>query len=323
MTHMSVSANTWYHVEFVHTTAARSLYINGQLMETNASNFTPAANNGDFTVGGIAYDFPGYMDDVRVYNYARTPAQVAWDYNRGGPVAWYKLSECSDVIAHDNSGNSLNGTITIGGNGTQDAVGTCDSGDTGDAWYNGRNGKFSSAMSFDGEDDYVSVPDTANLDANLKNMSISLWAYIRTEADWSFLLAKMTGDSSSKSYGFYLDNSSPHKKLVFSLNTDSDGGASVSNNAVTLNSWMHIVGIWDGSRTKLYVNGILQNDFDYCGGTNIKDTANNLVFGASSDLSGGNWFNGLIDDVRIYNYALTQEQVKTVYNGGSAVQFSQ
>jgi hypothetical protein len=60
------------------------------------------------------------MDEIKIYNYVRSPAQIAWDYNRGKPVAYYKLDECTGSAIHS-SGNSikydssLDGTITIGG----------------------------------------------------------------------------------------------------------------------------------------------------------------------------------------------------------------
>jgi hypothetical protein len=62
----------------------------------------------------------------------------------------------------------------------------------------------------------------------------------------------------------------------------------------------------------MYVNGVLKGQTPFSG--TLKQTAFNVYIGRRTD---GLFFNGLIDDVRIYNYALTSEQVKQVYNGGA------
>ena len=50
---------------------------------------------------GTSYWYSGAIDNVKIYNYARSPAQIAWDYNRGAPVAHWRLDECQGNVAHD------------------------------------------------------------------------------------------------------------------------------------------------------------------------------------------------------------------------------
>jgi hypothetical protein len=69
---------------------------------------------------------------------------------------------------------------------------------------------------------------------------------------------------------------------------------------------------YDGSYVNLYVNGKLDTTPISCTKTLIQ-TNGNLEIGRN----GSEYFNGQIDDVRIYNYALTPEQIKQVYNGGA------
>jgi len=114
----------------------------------------------------------GLIDQVRIYNYARTPAQIAWDYNKGKPVAWYKFNECQGVTTNNSvSTAAYNGAISIGSSGTQSQLGTCAIG-TGStaAWGNGSTGKYGGSLNFDGTDDYVSVGTGSS--AN----SVSFWA---------------------------------------------------------------------------------------------------------------------------------------------------
>jgi hypothetical protein len=85
----------------------------------------------------------------------------------------------------------------------------------------------------------------------------------------------------------------------------------ISTNTITPNVWTHVVGVHDGLKTYLYIDGVVD--------PNTKDTGEALVQGESTGLdiggSGGfsQNFNGLIDDVRIYNYALTPTQISSLY----------
>src|SRR5690606_37356085 len=101
---------------------------------------------------------------VKIYNYARTPAQIAYDYNRGAPVAWYRFDECEGTTIKDHSGNGNNGTLNIGASGTQTSIGTCE---TSGAWSNGSEGKINSSMSFDGVDDYVRITENKPIEPQI------------------------------------------------------------------------------------------------------------------------------------------------------------
>jgi len=118
----------------------------------------------------------GTIDQIRVYNYARSPAQIAWDYNRGKPVSHWKFDDCQGVVANDSSGLGNTGTIIIGADGSQNNLGTCSLG-TSAAWTNGQTGKLNSAINLDGTDDYVSVG------VGISNTnSLSLWLKPSTTA---------------------------------------------------------------------------------------------------------------------------------------------
>jgi hypothetical protein len=72
------------------------------------------------------------------------------------------------------------------------------------------------------------------------------------------------------------------------------------------NSWHHLAGTYNGSQIKLYVDGELKTTTDYVG--SIASDTNNVNLGKSSDFT-DRWYNGLLDDVRIYSRALSQEEV--------------
>ena len=135
---------------------------------------TTTGNTAPMYLGHNSYDDThysnGYIDEVRFYDYARTPAQIAWEYNRGGPIGWWKMDECQGNIAYDMSGVGNTGMITIGASGSNISVGTCSSAAANTAWYNGASGKYSASLNFDGSDDFISIGATVS-----SSRAVSLW----------------------------------------------------------------------------------------------------------------------------------------------------
>ena len=113
------------------------------------------------------------------------------------------------------------------------------------------------------------------------------------------------------------------KALIYQGGSGSFSHAFYSNdlnsgaNTVTNGSWNHLVATFDGTTRKLYVNGVLKNS-DTPTTPNVT-AGQSLYIGSYSTPS--NYFPGQIDDVRIYNYALTATQIKQLYNGGAAIKF--
>jgi len=169
---INLTTDRWYYLTLVRegnsTTNGYKIYLDGVL--------TGQANSGTWSSAdpihiGRRNDLPtqiftGAIDQIRIYNYARTPAQIAYDFNKGAPRAHWRLDECQGSTAYDSSGSSQTGTITIGAVGIT-GPGTCT---TSGAWKNGASGKINASLSLDGSDDLVSVGSTI---ANIN--SLALW----------------------------------------------------------------------------------------------------------------------------------------------------
>jgi Concanavalin A-like lectin/glucanases superfamily len=195
--------NRWMHIVATYdgseTAGGVKIYIDGIRSDTNSdiggtytgmSNTGKSVEIGSYNAG--LNNLNGKIDDVRIYNYALTPAQIAWDYNRGGPVGWWKFDECTSTTAYDLSGKGNNGTITIGATGSQTAVGNCVTTDTAAAWYNGRNGKFNSSLNFDGTDDYVQIADIDTLRFDTSTQDFSLFAWVKRTITGTEYMAPFT-----------------------------------------------------------------------------------------------------------------------------------
>ena len=322
----TLGTNTWKHFGIVNTTTSIKIYIDGVLVNTTNGTWTSTTNNNAFTFGnrGISgtTGFIGKLDNIRVFNYARTPAQIAWDYNRSGPVGYWKFDECQGSTLNDSSGNGNAGTWNGTGGGTQTAVGTCTTAST--AWGNGATGKFNSSLNFDGSDDYVQLAHTASPNPSTQ-LTVSAWIKVASLAN-------------ATNYNIFVKQTWA-SKLGFRLGLGGYGACASLNclflgvgDGVTLTetttsgvnltdtgAWHHVVGTFSSGAIKLYVDGNQR----YNTTSAVTSIVNDAVAGRIGRHStGAEYFPGQIDDVRVFNYALTATQVKQLYNGGSGVQFA-
>lgn len=339
----SVDDNEWHHIVFTSTANSQSIYVDGIKEDDASETFT---GNGDpINIGRREYGgyYPGLIDEVRIYNYARTPAQIAWDYNRGKPIAYWDFDECEGEIIYDqsyqskNTASSSHGTIIVGTGGTQTATGTCASSSP-SFWYNGRNGKINGAGSFDGTDDYVNVGAGTNFNfgdsTNDSPFSIGLWTKFNDASEAAFFSkAVHTAGVDYKQYHFYTDDDD--KLYIVTWDESSDGRIGrYYNTAMTSyeGQWIYLTAIYDGSALasgfSIYLNGQRIDNADYSSGsyTAMEDVSIDACIGRSYDFTSVPpmpfYSNGLVDEVKIWNYALTAEQIKTEHNSG-AVRFSE
>ena len=305
--------NTWYHVVGVRKGTTFTIYQNGKYgTSRDVAGINVDVNNAfDLKISTTNWGTPdSVIDQVKVYNYARTPAQIAYSYNKGAPVGWWKFDECQGNTVYDWSDNKNNGTITIGGSGSQTSLGTCQIG-TSAAWTNGTSGKFNSSLNFDGTDDYVLVGDPANgsLDFGTNSFSYGLWVYVPQSAGaYDMALYKGASSVGNPGYEFELGTGAWVANVA-----DSDSNVGVSFGNEVLNQWVHLMAVVDKEKNLLkgYKNGVLVGSSSLTGIDSVS-TGNSLYLGQNSYR-----FSGKLDDVRIYSYALTSEQVKNIYNNGA------
>lgn len=312
----TVVDSAWHFIVGVWDGSTKYIYIDSLLDTSGAATGTLSTNTNPLIIGedspGGGGTFVNKFDDLRIYNYARTRRQLAWDYNKGAPIAWYKLDECTGSTAYDASGRTSpsNGTINITSSGSNTSTGNCNANDSAQAWSNGTNGKWNSALDFDGTDDYVSVSDTAILRFDNAVDDFSLFAWVkRTTTGTEYILSKEDADNDG--WRLMIDASN----LVVCSQDATDVSSSSS---ITDTNW-HLIGCTidrDGNG-QVYIDGVA-NGAAVAMGTDAMATTSAIRIGTRSYTS-TSYFNGLIDDVRIYPYAITAAQAKTLYYGGAAI----
>jgi len=217
-----------------------------------------------------------------------------WSAPAGQLVGHWKFDETSGSTAEDSSGNGNNGTLV-----------------NGPVWTG--NG----ALSFDGMDDYVEFPDSNTLKFD-KNLSISVWIYLNDYADFlpnnfpKIVIKPYTSFEDPWElfcidlghYGTY-----PRFIVTEGVPGGNHGVANDINFTLSLHKWYHIVGIYDGQNISLYVDGNLIDTQPL----NISIGNNTMPLSIGGRL-GRNTFDGLIDEVQIYNRALTICEIMYLYN---------
>jgi hypothetical protein len=311
------SSNTWYFITGVYDGSKIDLYVNGQFQATNPFG-TSGRNFDNINIGRDTTDWSGFfngkIDNVLLYSYARTPAQIAYDYNQGAPVAHWKMNECQGTTIYDSSSNNLHGTLSVGSSGTQTSAGTCQTTDT--AWGDGSSGKLNSSIYFDGTDDEASLNNKG-----LNNPELYGGSYgSSTSSFWlksyeSGTIANGFAQYMAGFHYFQIRDNAGGRRLRLMIG-DIAGDVNYwpeSNSSIPSNEWVHVVFVIEGGvGCRFYINGKLDKDISHSG-LGIKNYSAASAFGRVYNQN----FNGQIDDVRIYNYALTNQQVKTIYNNGA------
>ncbi len=285
------------------TSNISSVYFNGKFItSTSIAGYGTVDNTRNFQLGNYhsgTLPFLGSIDEIKVYNYARTPAQIAWDMNRGAPIGWWKLDESSGT-AYDSSGNGFALTNTASTFTT---------------------GKFNNSGSFNGTTSYLSCTDAAcgsKLEPGTSDFSISAWIKTSTTGATQNIVRKQ---SSATTDGYFLRINSSNQ-ADFNYSDGSTNNSVQSSDTITDNTWHHIVAVADRSvGITIYVDGKLSGTTSFVNTGTIGDGESFAIGTNWNSGSPASYFTGNIDDVRYYNYTLTTAQIKTIMNNGAAVKY--
>jgi hypothetical protein len=203
-----------------------------------------------------------------------------------GLVGYWNFDQGSGTSAFDSSGNNNHGTIY------------------GAVWT---SGKVNGALFFDGSNDYVDCGNSETLDPT-QAATIEAWVnfdILPSDAGHTMEIASRSGGGTDLDFQVETDN-----RVKFFVGPGAPNVA-VSNTVVEIDKWYHVVGTYQGGNSvKIYVNGALEKT------TSISITRNsnpnNFSIGQSL-IWPGRFFEGKIDEVKVYNRALSQEEIEAVY----------
>ena len=184
------------------------------------------------------------------------------------------------------------------------------------------SGKSGSAMTFDGSNDHINVTNSNSINFGAStDFTLSAWIKrdSRTSGSENIIIFKGTGEGMTKGYYISGRGSGGDNRLRFGISNDTGGFAANnvqfdSNTAVAMGEWHHmtVTADRDGNAT-IYIDGIKETTRNISTVGNIDVSSKNLVIGALTPVD---WrFDGTIDDVKIWNRALSDTEINLSMNG--------
>jgi len=284
---------------------------------------TYTTSTSPLTLGGTAADTVGV-------------ASVSWSNNRGGSgtatgttswtasgIALQAGTNVLTVVARDVAGNTTTRTLTVtytapsqtpglvaayafaegSGTTTADASGNSNTGTlTAATWTTaGRSG---SALTFNGTSSWVTIPATPALDLPT-TLTVEAWVYPTSLTNWRTVVLKEA--AWGYTYALYASDGAGHPAGHLMNKGSQQAVQVIGPSSLPLNAWSHLAMTFDGATLRLFVNG--------------SPVASQATTGAAATSTGplrlggngrwGEYFAGRIDEVRLYNRALTQAEVQT------------
>ncbi|HEY3379123.1 MAG TPA: LamG-like jellyroll fold domain-containing protein [Armatimonadota bacterium] len=296
------AVNQWVHVAASFANGSAKLYINGGTpVVLNGITRTTMNPNATLVIGYLyvwnAYQFNGTIDDVRLYDRALSDSEVtalAGSNNEDGATACWKLDDVSGN-AVDSTGNGHVGTLA---------------GATLPVWAPG-SGRNAGALSFTGTNGTNSVVNCGATVGNTPSMTAAFWMKA-SKLDYMEPLFKSATDASGAGWAVKLRLNGD---LWFRVGSETNCTDVMSTGVYAVDRWVHVAVTFTGGTAKIYANGALLSTR-----TGITQT----VVNANAPLYLGLYYpwsaylyGGLLDDVRIYNRALSDTEIAALARDSS------
>jgi len=290
----------WVHVSFVQDGTEWKYYQNGTEIELSGTNGDYCTNHltvNKAWIGRSAWSevyWNGTIDDVQIYNRALSETEIE---------ALYDSNRVDLTFAHGETGLENDGLVLYmpfeDGSGTHvsDWSGMNNDGvASSTTWV---TGKYGGGIEFNGVSSYVQIPDRDVLDVS-EEFTLSAWIKPDTTSGTHSIIRK------SGAYVLYYSS-----ELDFYNWADSSRLQCPTENTPE-GQWSYVTAVWNGTHKIIYVNGrecVSEVSTDFVTNTN------NVGIGATGE-GETYFFDGIIDEAKIYNRALTEREVINVYQSG-------
>jgi hypothetical protein len=224
-------------------------------------------------------------------------------YERGvaklpeGLVARWEFEQSQDGIAPDSSANNLHGRLVADAH----------------VYADPERGP---VLCLDGEGDWVDCGADRRFDLT-EEITVSVWIKIsRFDKDWQATVAK-----GNRSWRLQRDQTTDALEFacsgVVAVGTPRGPTAGVVRGHANVNDgqWHHVAGVYDGRRLSLYIDGELDTFMCALAFSSINTSEDHVLIGTNSGSPSPRDWNGLIDDLCIYNYALSPQDIKALHDG--------
>ena len=304
---VKVIANTWYFVILNYDGSNLSLYVNADF-KGSPSTTTIIRSDGDYLLGLFKSEsnplwFSGTIDEVKIYDNALTTEEIADEYLEGSTIASWHMDEGTGSTIFDATTNNNDGTVYNGVN------------NPGATWVAGKPGN---AIYLDGENDFGLIPfhdqnpygDSLDV-LNGGPFAYTMWFKVEalpSVADRHYILFQQQDGTIPGSGKPWLYINKNNDEIGTALSTPFSSGIKVITD-----TWYFITLNYDSSNLTLYVNA------DFKGSpstTTIIRSNGDYLLGVFKSDSNPFWFNGVMDEISIYDRALTPDEIVREYEEG-------
>jgi Bacterial Ig-like domain (group 2). len=291
-------------------------YVDGKLIGNKVTGLAFPKSTGKLFIGfkdngsfGQIY-FKGIMDDLKIFDYAMTPAEVQNEYDTiANGVGKYIISRAPGLVGFYRFEGNLNDSSGYGNNGSAVAA------SNGLAYVDGVAGK---ALKFDGAS-YIEVNDSDTLDMD-KGFTCSVWinvdAYKKSGNSYQPIIDKLDGNT------FLWGNQTAYRvSLGFDdravlyvhrgIKSARDNWSGQFATPRMPNQWYMLTITANGETMKAYVDGVLKQTVQKA--NFMPHSLGKLLIGSALDNYGSTYYKGIMDELRIYNYELKAEEIKNLY----------
>jgi len=308
--------NTWTHLAGTFDGSTYRFYINGVLAGVTSGNLGPV-NNSTLRIGGsgACNTFPGLLDEVEIFNRALSEEEIQAIYNAGsagkckpeptptptpGPcvepppnmVGWWPGDGNADDIQGSNNGSLQNGATFVAG-------------------------KVSQAFSLDGVDDFVAIPHDDSLNPT-GPFSVDLWVNANPQQSESLALIIDKSHGWTDGSGWGIQSSATTTCFFYGTGANTgDFHGACTPTGIFDGQWHYLAGVWTGTEIQIYQDAVLRDTLAFS--TPPVNNARDVHIGMSWGESIPNRrSHELLDEVEIFNRALTAVEIEAIYNAGSA-----
>ncbi len=305
-----INNTEWKYVTVTYGTDGTTVYINGEKAAEDTIDYALEdilGTNGVLYIGKANWEsgqyFTGLLDEFSIYNYAMDASEAKALYKAEKPenprcVAQFTFDDASTGFTSDEAKAVNAGTLELSSDGVSNK-----------------------ALSLDGTgSNYLTVTDKDGnpLLTDSKAVSISYWSRIKEgekNVDWAFFVAQ--NDNTQKyNYENYIgikDGASEVRVERYLNNGTRPASVTTAEDST---AWKHVTVVFDEADTTVYINGQEKNTAESSLALTDILGENSVFYIGKANWGTGEYFKGLIDEVSIYNYALSETEIGDAYTAG-------